>query len=726
MRVQDSQGTPDVDTQALSITIDAAGGEATYWQAASDTETSTTSTTYVTKTTLQFTPTAADTYLILAFAEYKPGTIDYNTSVRLVIDGSTEGLATMMPKTATEYIPFVASKVTTLSAAQHTMTIDYVSSNAAHTSYIRRARIVAIRKASLEMYSNAADAEVSLNTTPVDLAPVTFTPATAGDYLLVFTAESMGQWSYSSIIQPKLNSTILDEGAVASRADVNFDSFGSFCVATLPASSQTVKFTASANGPGIYNARRFRVTAVRLSDGRLSTYASAGSDGTSATTSTTFVEKLSKTWTSGSTGNWLILSSGRLNGSGSSAAEAQLQYNNSTTLGTTSRAMQATTEWKNYVGVGVQAILAGSRQTDTDYRSGSSSDTCTIKYCHEVMLPLDGGAGYPDLQVTTTSLPDGAVGSAYSQTLAATGGLDALHVVSSVSGSLPTGLTLGSSTGIISGTPTAANTYNFTVRCTDSQGTPDTDDQALSIAVTAPAATYQFAASDTEANTTSTTYQAKTTLSFTSSATDDWVVLSFAEYKGSSESYSTYVRTVVDGTVESEILGEPNDATDYMSYSSVKLRNLAAGSHTMTVDYRSENAGATASIRNARIVAIRKAALEVQSTASDSGGRAHDDACRHGDAYLYPRIGRGLPGHLVRRDKRQYRLLHKNPGKCAGSDMGRGLGGVQGQYRLLPLDELCHLRGTCLLDHLQDNRGEGDRFHRDSQHQEGQDCGDPA
>ncbi|MHC4714723.1 MAG: Ig domain-containing protein, partial [Planctomycetota bacterium] len=69
---------------------------------------------------------------------------------------------------------------------------------------------------------------------------------------------------------------------------------------------------------------------------------------------------------------------------------------------------------------------------------------------------------------------------AYSETLAATGGVTP-YSWSIVSGSLPTGLSLNSGTGEISGTPTTGGTSNFTVRATDSNTPADTDDQALSI-----------------------------------------------------------------------------------------------------------------------------------------------------------------------------------------------------------------------------------------------------
>jgi hypothetical protein len=70
-----------------------------------------------------------------------------------------------------------------------------------------------------------------------------------------------------------------------------------------------------------------------------------------------------------------------------------------------------------------------------------------------------------NLVITTTSLSDGVVGTAYSATLTATGG-NGTYTWSLASGSLPAGLSL-SSTGTISGTPTTAGSSSFTVRVTD-------------------------------------------------------------------------------------------------------------------------------------------------------------------------------------------------------------------------------------------------------------------
>lgn len=88
----------------------------------------------------------------------------------------------------------------------------------------------------------------------------------------------------------------------------------------------------------------------------------------------------------------------------------------------------------------------------------------------------------PSLAITTTSLPNGTVGTTYSQTVAATGGTPPYTWAVSA-GALPTGLALNPSNGGISGTPSAANTFNFTIQATDAHKA--TAAQAFSITIVA-------------------------------------------------------------------------------------------------------------------------------------------------------------------------------------------------------------------------------------------------
>ena len=95
---------------------------------------------------------------------------------------------------------------------------------------------------------------------------------------------------------------------------------------------------------------------------------------------------------------------------------------------------------------------------------------------------------------TTTSLPNGESNTAYSENIDVTGDSAVTISTTVVSGALPAGITIGSTTNpsgstyraVISGTmPTITNqtVYSFTVRATDAQG--QTTDQALSITSTA-------------------------------------------------------------------------------------------------------------------------------------------------------------------------------------------------------------------------------------------------
>ncbi|WP_158793256.1 putative Ig domain-containing protein [Granulicella sp. L60] len=77
----------------------------------------------------------------------------------------------------------------------------------------------------------------------------------------------------------------------------------------------------------------------------------------------------------------------------------------------------------------------------------------------------------PDPTISGTP-SSGTVGSAYSATLTATGGTAPLKW-SVASGSLPVGLSFNTTTGVISGTPTAPGTSSFTVQTTDSSDIPD-------------------------------------------------------------------------------------------------------------------------------------------------------------------------------------------------------------------------------------------------------------
>src|SRR6266550_3550326 len=139
---------------------------------------------------------------------------------------------------------------------------------------------------------------------------------------------------------------------------------------------------------------------------------------------------------------------------------------------------------------GGQGTIANQTTTAVTYNAGSASGTAVITATSVTdttkISTLTITVTAPPA-ITTTTLPPGTEGTAYSQAIAKTGG--AGTVTFSISaGALPTGLTL-SGAGTISGTPAGPNgTVNFTVKVTDSSTmTPMTATQALSIVINLPA-----------------------------------------------------------------------------------------------------------------------------------------------------------------------------------------------------------------------------------------------
>ena len=127
-----------------------------------------------------------------------------------------------------------------------------------------------------------------------------------------------------------------------------------------------------------------------------------------------------------------------------------------------------------------EGVLSGTPTTAGDYTLNITveDDSATAKTTTKTFnISI---AAENTLQITTTSLPDGIVDTAYSVTLETTGGTGAI-TWSIPAANLPDGLTLDTATGIISGTPTAAGDVEIAVIATDSASPANTDTQNLTI-----------------------------------------------------------------------------------------------------------------------------------------------------------------------------------------------------------------------------------------------------
>ncbi len=126
-----------------------------------------------------------------------------------------------------------------------------------------------------------------------------------------------------------------------------------------------------------------------------------------------------------------------------------------------------------------------------DSLTGTVSGTPTEQnFVALVFTPLDangcaGSRNYtlaicPLLVISPPTLPHGDVGVSYLQTISVSGGM-APYTFSVTAGSLPAGLTLNPSTGVISGTPTMVETANFTITAVDAQTCATSQDYTIDI-----------------------------------------------------------------------------------------------------------------------------------------------------------------------------------------------------------------------------------------------------
>ncbi|MFY9226455.1 MAG: FG-GAP-like repeat-containing protein [Blastocatellia bacterium] len=106
-----------------------------------------------------------------------------------------------------------------------------------------------------------------------------------------------------------------------------------------------------------------------------------------------------------------------------------------------------------------------------------------INFTDSTSATLNQMVNCPIITISPTTLPNSQVNTTYNQTLTASGGT-APYTFSVISGSLPTGLSLSPS-GVLSGTPTVTNIFNFTVQVSDANNCLATRNYVISISCAA-------------------------------------------------------------------------------------------------------------------------------------------------------------------------------------------------------------------------------------------------
>ncbi|MDH7563544.1 MAG: hypothetical protein QHH24_01490 [Candidatus Bathyarchaeota archaeon] len=132
----------------------------------------------------------------------------------------------------------------------------------------------------------------------------------------------------------------------------------------------------------------------------------------------------------------------------------------------------------------------------------------------------------------------------------------------------------------------------------------------------------EYAESELLSTSSSTSWQDKVTLSFTSPADEDYLLIGSANYRGSSTSYEARVRLVQNGTtVHADTVGRPGSRTsaNYYTFGVMRKISLAAGSHDFRIQYCSSSTAATAGINYAHLALIRLSQFDADYYAENEG-----------------------------------------------------------------------------------------------------------
>jgi len=98
--------------------------------------------------------------------------------------------------------------------------------------------------------------------------------------------------------------------------------------------------------------------------------------------------------------------------------------------------------------------------------TATDANGCLGTRAYEIII---AALGCPPITVNPPTLPPATVGIPYSQTIIASGGTGP-YTFAVTAGALPNGLTLNTSSGALTGTPTVAGLFTFTIQATDSLG----------------------------------------------------------------------------------------------------------------------------------------------------------------------------------------------------------------------------------------------------------------
>jgi hypothetical protein len=130
----------------------------------------------------------------------------------------------------------------------------------------------------------------------------------------------------------------------------------------------------------------------------------------------------------------------------------------------------------------------------------------------------------------------------------------------------------------------------------------------------------EYAESETLSTTSNTSWEDKTTLTFTPTSSGDYLIIATANYRGSSTSRDVYIRLIQDGTtINADNSGRPGSGTtaNYYTFGVMRRVTLDTLPHNFTIQYCSSAAAGTAGINYAHMVAVKLDQFDADYYAED-------------------------------------------------------------------------------------------------------------
>lgn len=241
-------------------------------------------------------------------------------------------------------------------------------------------------------------------------------------------------------------------------------------------------------------------------------------------------------------------------------------------------------------GVGSVTTVAGTGATFNNIKvdTAGASDSLSVSLpvgtsnlTASADLEIDGAVA---LSPASGALAGGTVGTAYTTTLAASGGKGGYSYGVSTGSTLPAGLKLNSSTGVLSGTPTTAGSSSFSITVTDKKG--NTGSAAYTLAVSQGLTAITVTSKDGSAP--SGTSYVGDSVTFTASLTP----------VGSGVAFANGVAFTLDGSPVSTCTAQPvtvaTSGGATTAAATCVLSSLSTGTHTLTASYPTGDANYSA------------------------------------------------------------------------------------------------------------------------------------